>query len=67
MKHLVLYAHPNPNSFNHAILESTVKTFESKGHEVSVRDLYAVNYPPLSYPYGLLEVGASRLIVTFTS
>lgn len=44
MKHLILYAHPNPNSFNHAILETTVKTLESKGQEVKVRDLYALDF-----------------------
>ena len=47
MNHLVLYAHPNPKSFNHAILETTVKTLESKGHEVSVRDLYELNFEPV--------------------
>ena len=41
------YAHPNPKSFNHAILETTVKTLESKGHEVSVRDLYELNFEPV--------------------
>jgi NAD(P)H dehydrogenase (quinone) len=47
MKHLILYAHPNPNSFNHAILETTVKALESKGHEVFVRDLYELNFDPV--------------------
>ncbi|OEH91362.1 NAD(P)H-dependent oxidoreductase [Bacillus solimangrovi] len=47
MKHLVLYAHPNPASFNHAILETTVKTLEGKGHEVVVRDLYDLNFAPV--------------------
>ena len=47
MNHLVLCAHPNPKSFNHAILETTVKTLESKGHEVSVRDLYELNFEPV--------------------
>lgn len=47
MKHLVIYAHPNPASFNHAILETTVNTLEAKGHEVVVRDLYALGFQPV--------------------
>lgn len=47
MKHLIVYAHPNPKSFNHAILETTVNSLESKGHEVVVRDLYALNFNPV--------------------
>ncbi|MCM3186855.1 NAD(P)H-dependent oxidoreductase [Priestia megaterium] len=47
MKHLILYAHPNPSSFNNAILETTVKTLENKGHEVSVRDLYSLDFNPV--------------------
>ncbi|UJL45723.1 hypothetical protein KFZ58_15225 [Virgibacillus sp. NKC19-16] len=34
----------------------------------STKDTFnRVNYPPLIWPYAQLEVGASRLIVTFTS
>ena len=47
MKHLVVYAHPSSESFNHAILETTVETLEKKGHEVNVRDLNAMNFQPV--------------------
>ena len=47
MKHLILYAHPNPRSFNAAILDTTVKLLESKGHQVIVRDLYTLNFDPI--------------------
>ncbi|MEI5908673.1 NAD(P)H-dependent oxidoreductase [Bacillus spongiae] len=47
MNHLVLYAHPNPASFNHAILETTVKALEAKGEKVIVRDLYTLNFDPV--------------------
>lgn len=47
MKHLVVYAHPSSESFNHSILETTVRTLEKKGHEVNVRDLYAMNFQPV--------------------
>lgn len=45
MKHLIIYAHPNPESFNQAVL---LKVLEgSKGHDVIVRDLNAENFPPV--------------------
>lgn len=47
MKHLIVYAHPNPKSFNHAILETTVKELENKGHQVVVRDLYSLHFNPI--------------------
>lgn len=47
MKHLIIYAHPNPKSFNNAILEVLSKTLKEKGHEVTVRDLYAMDFNPV--------------------
>lgn len=41
MKVLIVYSHPNPKSFNHAILESLQKGLLAGGHTVKVRDLYA--------------------------
>ena len=45
MTHLIIYAHPNPTSFNHAILEAAIKA--SGGHHVIVRDLYQLNFNPI--------------------
>ncbi|MEG9499553.1 NAD(P)H-dependent oxidoreductase [Mannheimia indoligenes] len=45
MKHLIIYAHPNPNSFNHAILEKAVAA--STNANVIVRDLYQLNFAPV--------------------
>ncbi|WP_416829370.1 NAD(P)H-dependent oxidoreductase [Ectobacillus polymachus] len=47
MKHLIVYAHPNPNSFNNGIKESLIKASEKNGHEVVVRDLYELNFEPV--------------------
>lgn len=44
MKHLIVYAHPRKESFNHAILETAVTGLEQTGHEVVVRDLYAIGF-----------------------
>jgi len=41
MRVLITYAHPNPKSFNHAILETITNTLNQNGHEVKVNDLYA--------------------------
>jgi NAD(P)H dehydrogenase (quinone) len=40
MKHLIVYTHPNPKSFNHAILETVKSTLRERGDEVQVTDLY---------------------------
>ena len=47
MKYLILYAHPNPKSFNHAILETVQAELQKAGRAVSVRDLYAQNFNPV--------------------
>jgi len=47
MKALVIYAHPNPQSFNAAILETVKEALEQKGAEVKVKDLYAMNWNPV--------------------
>jgi len=47
MKHLIIYTHPNPESFNHAIKETLVRVLKEKGHEVRVRDLYAIGFDPV--------------------
>lgn len=48
MKVFIVHAHPEPNSFNGALLDVAVKTFQEKGHEVRVSDLYQMNYNPVS-------------------
>lgn len=46
MKVLVVYAHPNPQSFNHAVLESFTKGLKDGGHTVEVVDLHAIKFHP---------------------
>ncbi len=47
MRVLIVYAHPNKNSFNHAILEKMQQGLQAEGHEVQVKDLYAENFDPV--------------------
>ena len=46
MKVLVIYAHPNPKSFNHAVLESFTKGLAQGGHTFEVADLYSIKFNP---------------------
>lgn len=43
---LVVYAHPNPKSFNYAIKERVVQVLQRKG-PVEVRDLYELSFNPV--------------------
>ncbi|MFA5159416.1 MAG: NAD(P)H-dependent oxidoreductase [Candidatus Omnitrophota bacterium] len=47
MKHLIIYAHPNTASFNHAIKEILVRVLKEKGQDIRVRDLYAMHFDPV--------------------
>jgi NAD(P)H dehydrogenase (quinone) len=42
-----VYAHPNPKSFCHAILEQFTKGLEDAGHTSEVVDLYAIGFDPV--------------------
>ena len=50
MKCLVVYAHPNPFSFNHAVKNEVVNVLKSKGHEVKITDLYDMEFDPVLKP-----------------
>lgn len=47
MNILVVYSHPNMESFNHAILETLVAALKDDSHEVRVRDLYDLKFDPV--------------------
>ncbi len=47
MRYLIIYAHPNPKSFNHAIKEKIEAKLRSEGDEVETRDLYALGFDPV--------------------
>ena len=46
MKVLIVYAHPNPKSFNHAVLEEFTKGLKDSGHTYEVVDLHAIKFDP---------------------
>jgi NAD(P)H dehydrogenase (quinone) len=47
MRVLTVYAHPNPKSFCHAILEQFTKGLEDAGHTSEIVDLYAIGFDPV--------------------
>ncbi|HLN63415.1 MAG TPA: NAD(P)H-dependent oxidoreductase [Symbiobacteriaceae bacterium] len=47
MNILIVLAHPEPKSFNHAMTRTAVQTFQEQGHTVQVSDLYAMQFNPV--------------------
>lgn len=56
MKFLIVVAHPNPSSFNHAIVEAIRSELSGPGTETAVRDLYALKFDPVLRPDDLAGV-----------
>ncbi len=48
MNVLLIFAHPEPYSFNGAMLRTAIATLEAAGHQVQVSDLYAQSFEPVS-------------------
>src|SRR5690606_37493880 len=46
MKHAVIIAHPNRTSLTHSAARAYAEAAEALGHEVIVRDLYAMDFDP---------------------
>jgi len=47
MNYLLVYAHPNPKSFNHAIVQTIAAEFKKAGQDMLFRDLYAMHFSPV--------------------
>lgn len=47
MKVLTVYAHPQPRSFCHAVLEDFTAGLREAGHDSRVVDLYAIGFNPV--------------------
>jgi len=47
MKVLIVFTHPNSNSFNHALLENISAGLNHAGHEVKVKNLYEEGFNPV--------------------
>ncbi len=47
MNVLIIYAHPNPNSFNAALRDLAVRALSQAGHSILLSDLYAMRFNPV--------------------
>jgi len=45
---LIVYWHPEPKSFNHAMLETACEALGAAGHAVQMSDLHAMDFDPVS-------------------
>lgn len=50
MNILIVYAHPEPTSFNGAMRDLAVETLTAQGHSVEVSDLYAMGWNAIAGP-----------------
>ncbi len=50
MKILIVYAHPEPTSFNAAMKDMAVQTLAAQGHNVTISDLYAMGWNAVAGP-----------------
>lgn len=48
MKVLIVYWHPEPKSFNGAMLNQAQETLRAAGHEIKVSNLHEMNFNPVS-------------------
>jgi NAD(P)H dehydrogenase (quinone) len=51
---LIVYEHPEPQSFNAAMKNLAIEVLTNAGHQVQVSDLYALNFSPASGPIDFL-------------
>ena len=62
MKVLILYAHPNPNSFCSAIRQRVEETLSKKGIDYKVRDLYQMRFNPTLSGEELVALSQGRVL-----
>jgi len=55
MNVLIVYAHPEPLSFNAALKNAAVEVLGGAGHEVQVSDLYAMRFDSAGGPVDFIE------------
>ena len=56
MRVLIVYAHPEPLSFNGALKNLAVEVLRQSGHEVQVSDLYALGFDPAGGPGDFVQL-----------
>lgn len=62
MNTLVIYTHPNPQSFNHALLESLVQGLKAGGCTFTVVDLYDIGFNPVLSMQDLVQFRSGKIL-----
>ncbi len=55
MNVFIVFAHPEPKSFNGAMKDLAVRVLSEEGHQIRVSDLYAMRFNPVAGPGDVLE------------
>lgn len=53
---LLVYCHPEPQSFTHALLDQACRTLAAQGHSYEVSDLYGEEFNPVAGRHDFTEV-----------
>jgi putative NADPH-quinone reductase len=64
MRVLLVLAHPDTRSFNHAIADTAAEALRQAGHDVVFHDLYAEGYDPLLPPEELTREEPCSMVQT---
>jgi NAD(P)H dehydrogenase (quinone) len=56
VKILIVFAHPEPKSFNGALFQRAIDTFKEFGHDVQYSDLYAIGFDPVSNRHNFTSI-----------
>ena len=59
MKTFIVYYHPEPQSFNGAMLNKAVSVLQKEGHEVEISNLHELNFNPTIRQIGLCRTTGS--------
>lgn len=62
MNALVVYWHPEPRSFNHALFDTAVSALAEAGHQVRTSDLHAAAFDPVSSRKNFTTVKDARYL-----
>jgi len=60
-KYVIVYAHPNPHSFNHAILTEIESALKRQGKDYLLRDLNALPFHPVLTAADLISLVQGRI------
>ncbi len=61
IKHLIIYAHPSPNSFSFQLKDALCDESKRRGWQVNIRDLYQIGFDPVLWPKDLENLSKGQI------